>query len=104
MRLALWHVVQEAFTLACIGPGGSGFPGALGACALAGMRDAKKSMVQKKIIHNEIAEKNRCNKQVVTNTNSLGKQNWRVAYGRSVYRRRSQDEGQAPPANGSASV
>src|SRR5271167_1280271 len=35
MRLTLWHVVQAAFTLACMGPGGSGLPGALGACALA---------------------------------------------------------------------
>jgi hypothetical protein len=28
-------------------------------------------MVEKKIVPNEIAEKNRCRKQVVTNTNSL---------------------------------
>lgn len=71
MRLTLWHVVQEVFTLACIGPGGSGFPGALGACAPAGMRDAKKSMVQKKIVQDEITGKNRCRKQVFTNTNGL---------------------------------
>jgi len=71
MRLALWQVVQEVFTFARIGPGGSGFPGALGACALAGMRNAKKTMVQKKIVQEEIADKNRCRKQVVTNTNGL---------------------------------
>src|SRR5882762_10732776 len=40
MRLALWHEVQAALTLACMGPGGSGLPGALGACALARMMDA----------------------------------------------------------------
>ena len=35
MRLMLWHEVHAVLTLACMGPGGSGFPGALGACALA---------------------------------------------------------------------
>src|ERR1700716_3634441 len=44
MRLVLWHEVQAAFTLACIGPGGSGLPGALGACALARMMDANRKI------------------------------------------------------------
>src|SRR5437660_8287664 len=44
MRLALWHEVQAAFTLACMGPGGSGLPGALGACALARMMDANRKI------------------------------------------------------------
>src|ERR1700716_2475986 len=44
MRLVLWHEVQAAFTLACMGPGGSGLPGALGACALARMMDANRKI------------------------------------------------------------
>src|SRR6266403_1091104 len=44
MRLALWHEVQSAFTLACMGPGGSGLPGALGACALARTMDANRKI------------------------------------------------------------
>src|SRR6266446_7611595 len=44
MRLALWQEVQAAFTLACIGPGGSGLPGALGACALARTMDANRKI------------------------------------------------------------
>src|SRR6266853_4959502 len=44
MRLALWHEVQAAFTLACMGPGGSGLPGALGACALARTMDANRKI------------------------------------------------------------
>src|SRR6266404_3839678 len=44
MRLALWQEVQAAFTLACMGPGGSGLPGALGACALARMMDANRKI------------------------------------------------------------
>src|SRR5216684_4260248 len=47
MRLALWQEVQAAFTLACIGPGGSGLPGALGACALAGIMDASRKIAGK---------------------------------------------------------
>src|SRR6266851_4871733 len=47
MRLALWQEVQAAFTLACIGPGGSGLPGALGACALAGIKDASRKIAGK---------------------------------------------------------
>src|SRR5271166_2596902 len=42
MRLVLWHEVQVAFTLACAGPGGSGLPGALGACAPARTMDANR--------------------------------------------------------------
>src|ERR1700681_592026 len=53
MRLVLWQEVQAAFTFACMGPGGSGLPGALGACALARMMDASK----------KIAGKTRWNKQ-----------------------------------------
>src|SRR5260370_32140855 len=44
MRLVLWHEVQAAFTLACRGPGGSGLPGAVGACALARMMDANRKI------------------------------------------------------------
>src|SRR2546430_15039853 len=44
MRLELWHEVQAAFTLACMGPGGSGLPGALGACALARTMDANRKI------------------------------------------------------------
>src|ERR1700674_3671588 len=44
MRLVLWHEVQAAFTLGCMGPGGSGLPGALGACALARMMDANRKI------------------------------------------------------------
>ena len=44
MRLVLWHEVQAAFTLGCTGPGGSGLPGALGACALARMMDVNKKI------------------------------------------------------------
>jgi len=44
MRLELWHEVQAAFTLACMGPGGSGLAGALGACALARMIDANRKI------------------------------------------------------------
>src|SRR6202043_4274611 len=44
MRLVLWQEVQAAFTLACMGPGGSGLPGALGACALARMIDANRKI------------------------------------------------------------
>src|SRR4030088_2799180 len=44
MRLVLWQEVQAAFTLACMGPGGSGLPGALGACALARMMDANRKI------------------------------------------------------------
>src|ERR1700716_1702762 len=44
MRLVLWHEVQAAFTLACMGPGGSGLPGALGACAPARMMDANRKI------------------------------------------------------------
>src|SRR5258708_38773289 len=47
MRLALWQEVQVAFTLACMGPGGSGLPGALGACALARMMDANRKITGK---------------------------------------------------------
>src|SRR5216684_5227589 len=47
MRLALWQEVQAPFTLACIGPGGSGLPGALGACALAGIMDASRKIAGK---------------------------------------------------------
>src|ERR1700682_4252268 len=53
MRLVLWQEVQAAFTFACMGPGGSGLPGALGACELARMMDANKT----------IAGKTRWNKQ-----------------------------------------
>src|ERR1700674_4960386 len=53
MRLVLWQEVQAAFTFACMGPGGSGLPGALGACALGRMMDASK----------KIAGKTRWNKQ-----------------------------------------
>src|ERR1700681_3748116 len=53
MRLVLWQEVQAAFTFACMGPGGSGLPGALGACALARMIDANR----------KIAGKTRWNKQ-----------------------------------------
>src|SRR6266436_465748 len=42
IRLTLWHEVQAAFTLACMGPGGSGLPGALGACPLARTMDANR--------------------------------------------------------------
>src|SRR6202158_273114 len=44
MRLVLWQEVQAAFTLACMGPGGSGLPGALGACALARMIGANRKI------------------------------------------------------------
>ena len=47
MRLVLWQEVQAAFTLACMGPGGSGLPGALGACALARMMDADRKIAEK---------------------------------------------------------
>jgi len=47
MRLVLWQEVQAAFTLACMGPGGSGLPGALGACALARMMDANRKIARK---------------------------------------------------------
>src|ERR1700693_1437903 len=47
MRLVLWQDVQAAFTLACIGPGGSGLPGALGAWALARMMDANRKIAGK---------------------------------------------------------
>src|SRR5271157_414477 len=53
MRVVLWHKVQAAFTLACMGPGGSGLPGVLGACALARMMDA----------NTKIAGQTRWNKQ-----------------------------------------
>src|SRR5712671_6408420 len=61
-RLALWHEVQAAFTLACMGPGGSGLPGTLGACALARMMDANR----------KIAGQTRWNKQ----DPFLSSQNW----------------------------
>src|ERR1700686_5555176 len=44
VRLVLWQEVQAAFTLACMGPGGSGLPGALGACAVARMMDANRKI------------------------------------------------------------
>src|SRR3981081_591985 len=44
MRLVLWHECHAAFTLACMGPGGSGLPGALGACALARTMDANRKI------------------------------------------------------------
>lgn len=52
MRPALWHEVQAALIFGCIGPAGSGLPGALGAWALARIpeptrdtkRDAKKKI------------------------------------------------------------
>src|SRR5271157_1313615 len=44
MRVVLWHEVQAAFTLACMGPGGSGLPGALGAWALARLMDANRKI------------------------------------------------------------
>src|ERR1700688_3919627 len=47
MRLVLWQEVQAAFTLACMGPGGSGLPGALGAWALARMKDANRKIARK---------------------------------------------------------
>ena len=47
MRLVLWQEVQAAFTFACMGPGGSGLPGALGACALARMMDARRKITGK---------------------------------------------------------
>src|ERR1700687_2648899 len=47
MRLVLWQEVQAAFTFACMGPGGSGLPGALGACALARMIDANRKIAGK---------------------------------------------------------
>src|SRR5260370_4200912 len=47
MRLVLWQEVQAAFTFACMGPGGSGLPGALGACALARMTDARRKITGK---------------------------------------------------------
>jgi hypothetical protein len=47
MRPALWQEVQAAFTLACIGPGGSGLPGALGAWALAKITDATRDAKRK---------------------------------------------------------
>src|SRR5258708_37128403 len=62
MRLALWQEVQAAFTLACMGPGGSGLPGALGAWALARMMDANR----------KIAGQTRWNKQYPF----LSSQNW----------------------------
>lgn len=53
MRAVLWQEVQAALTLACIGPGGSGLPGALGACAFTKNANA---------IRNK-ARENRCNKR-----------------------------------------
>src|SRR5260370_36439427 len=46
MRLVLWHEVQAAFTLGCMGPGGSGLPGALGACPLVRMTDANRKIAR----------------------------------------------------------
>src|SRR5260370_39624851 len=44
MRLVLWHEVQAAFTLGCMGPRGRGLPGALGACALVRITDATRKL------------------------------------------------------------
>src|SRR5580658_257961 len=47
MRLTAWQLVHSAFTLACIGPGGSGLPEALGACALARVTTANRKIAGK---------------------------------------------------------
>src|ERR1019366_6809142 len=47
MRVVLWHDVQAAFTLACMGPAGSGLPGALGAWALARMMEVNRKIAGK---------------------------------------------------------
>jgi hypothetical protein len=54
----LWHEVQAALTLACMGPGGSGLPGPLGACALTKRMEAKRNN----------AIKNRSTKQLTPHT------------------------------------
>src|SRR5271154_7228749 len=58
IRLTLWHEVQAPFTLAAIGPGGSGLPGALGACALDRTTDTASTDAKTKI-----AGKTRWNKR-----------------------------------------